>query len=203
LTLGITLMAPALSIAASPVFHALGVNGRIVSSVVSQDAADALAQAQWLKNPAYVAAGDYVGFDAGPRFTNPADMVLIFGPTKAVAEKTALAWGTALVRGGVYLATPLSGNGVFVSTSIGIVRRLATDAGGASASQLYSTSPSGQMFHSAWQRAWARNLAGYVVHAPRALPTTDAVCTHGAATPATRLRTWQCPAGWTMAVTPK
>jgi hypothetical protein len=38
-------MAPALSIAASPVFHALGVNGRIVSSVVSQDAAAAVTEA--------------------------------------------------------------------------------------------------------------------------------------------------------------
>lgn len=179
------------------VFHAIGVNGAIVTSTVSQDNADSVAQAQWLANPAYVGAGDYVGFDANPRLTNPADLVLIYGPTKVAAEVAAKAWGTRLVRGGVWVATSLNGLAVVVSgASVAIARSIAANSGPGGATLDRATSSTGQRFYSPWNQQWADNLAVYAHTAVRAVPKHDEVCFQGSKSNTLTLVSWQCPAHW-------
>ena len=182
---------------AGTTYRAIGVNGDVVVSTVSQDNADSLAQAQWLANPAYVGAGDYVGFDANPRLTNPADLVLIYGATKASAEVAAKAWGTRLVRGGVWLATSLNGLAVVVSNkSAADARSIAANSGPGGASLLHATASSGQRFYSPSNQQWADNLAAYVHTAPRGVPKHPETCFHSSNANTITLRSWQCPAHW-------
>lgn len=188
---------PVIVAAAPRVFRAIGINGNIVSSGVSQDAADSLAQAQWLANPAYVSAGDYMGFDATPRLTNPADMTLIYGPTKRAAEASARAWGTELVRGGVWLATSFNGLAVVVSSvSAKKARSIAVNSGPGGASLKHATSSTGQVLYSPSSQQWADNLAAYQHVKARPVPTSPEVCFHGSKLDRLTLLSWQCPANW-------
>jgi hypothetical protein len=201
-------MATFVEFAAVPHYFFPGLNGTTVESAVSFVDAVSQAGAQAQANPYSAGAGDYIGYDASSGETNPADMIVFSAPTQAQANALALAWGTALVHGGLWLATsPAASSYAFISTTSqaaataeagsysGFFPGIATlDAAGPDSHSLSATNVT---FYSFFQQ-FADNMAAYTYYKPGPLPTVPEVCYQGAKSNSIALLSWQCPAHWTM-----
>jgi hypothetical protein len=191
---------------ALPSYTTPGPNGMIFSSTVSYVDAIAAEQTYNEDNLYGAAAGDYIGFDvtalapgATTLGTNPADMIFFSGPSQAAVDATAKAWGTALVRGGVYLATNVGGTWLYVNSSQAGVTALATEYPYApNSNALVATSITGQKFYNDMYQQWADNAAAYAYQKPRPLPTSPEICYQGSKSNTVTLLSWQCPAHWTL-----
>jgi hypothetical protein len=200
-------MATFVEFTAVPHYFFPGLNGTTVESAVSFADAVVQAQAQLKANPYSASAGDYIGYDTSSGNTNPADMIAFAAPTQAQANALALAWGTALVRGGLWLATsPAAATYAFVSPTSqaaataeagsysGFFPGIATlDAG----AENHSLSTTNVTFYSFLQQL-ADNMAAYTYYKPRPLPTVPEVCYQGAKSNTVALLSWKCPAHWTV-----
>jgi hypothetical protein len=191
-------MATFVEFTAQGAYWAPGVNGMYFASTISYADAVASAAAYRAENLYGASAGDYVGYDEAG--TNPADVIYFLGPTQTAVDATAQAWGTALVRGGVWLATPTAGGWVYVSP-----------ASQAAATNLAHVHPT----YCAWvdcvtavsaagitytdvdgDQQVADNLASYTYHKTGPLPTSPEVCYQGSKSITISLFSFQCPAHW-------
>jgi hypothetical protein len=200
-------MATFVELTAVPHYFFPGLNGTTVESAVSFADAVAQAGAQLKANPYNAGAGDYIGYDASSGATNPADMIVFFAPTQAQANALALAWGTALVHGGLWLATsPAASSYAFISRT----SQAAATAEAGSYSGFFpgiSTLDAGADYHAvsvlnvtyyAGMPQMSDNMAAYTYYKPRPLPTVPEVCYQGSKSNSISLLSWQCPAHWTM-----
>jgi hypothetical protein len=188
---------------AVPEWVSPGPNGMLFSSPVSY--ADAVAQGLAFQeaNMYAAAAGDYIGYDAetSTGFSNPADIIFFIGPTQAAVDATAKAWGTRLVRGGVYLASNLYGTWIYVGTSTAGAKALATGYPYPSnPTALTATSVTGEKFYgvNAEPQQWVDNAAAYSYQKSRVLPTSPETCYQGSKSNTLTLLSWQCPAHWSL-----
>lgn len=192
------LMATFVEHTAMPVYIAPGPNGLVFQSTVSTADAEAQVMTFQSENLYQAAAGDYMGFDQS--LTNPADLVMFDGPTQAAVDSTATAWGTALVRGGVYIASDRLGRWIYVSGSQAGAAALAMSLPESSTfTPAYTAmSQTGQVFANDGDQQWAYNAAAYTYQKPRVLPTSPETCYQGSKSNTLTLLSWQCPAHWTL-----
>jgi len=189
---------------AMPEYIVGGPNGLVFRSTVSRAAAASDAAAFESENQYVAAAGDYIGFDSSTTWPpgNPADLVLVSGPSQAAADAAAQAWGTRLVRGGVFLASDPFGDWLFVDTSQAGARAQANSypegGGNGAPPNFVATSPTGESFSSFYFQQWADNAAAYQYQKPRVLPTSPETCYQGSQSNTLTLLSWQCPAHWTL-----
>ena len=184
---------------AVPEWVSPGPNGMLFSSPVSYAGAVALGQAFQEANMYTAAAGDYVGYDSTTNFNNPADIIYFLGPTQAAVDATAKAWGTRLVRGGVYLASNLYGTWIYVGTSPAGAKALATGYPyPPNPTAFTATSVTGEKFEGDWNQQWTDNAAAYTYQKPRVLPTSPETCYQGSKSNTLALLSRQCPANWTL-----
>jgi hypothetical protein len=200
-------MATFVEFAAVPHYFFPGLNGTTVESAVSFVDAVSQADAQAKANPYSASAGDYIGYDTSAGATNPADMIDFAAPTQAQADARALAWGTALVHGGLWLATSPAAS-FYVFTSPTSQAAATAEAGSYSgffpglaaldARSEYHAVSALNVTYDAGMPQMSDNMAAYTYYMSRPLPIVPEVCYQGSKSNSIALLSWQCPAHWTM-----